>query len=347
MSRAVRAKLSAVIPSYREALSVPIMHERLVAVFEELDVEFELIFVNSGSPDDTGEVLAELAAKDRRVTVIKHSRAFGPQGAFTSGMRLATGDAVILLDGDLQDPPEMIPEFVRRWREGYDVVYGERTRPDSGPAMHAARRAFYRLFKRLAYVAIPVDAGEFSLLDRRVVDAINALPETQRFVRGLRAWVGFRQVAVPYVRAHRSHGRSNASVLRYAGVARQAILSFSYVPLDAIGWLALATTAAAGVGVLVTVVLKVVDPGAAPRGFATLFIVILFVGGIQLLCLSVIGSYLAQMYEEIKSRPPYVVESVLNDPREGDSGEDRPGEGAVDDTAAERQRGSPPRTAAG
>lgn len=347
MSRVAVPKLSAVIPSYCEAASAPILYERLVAVFEALNVKFELIFVNSGSPDDTGDVLAKLAARDRRVTVINHSRAFGPQGAYTSGMRLATGDAVILLDGDLQDPPELIREFVARWREGYDVVYGVRTRPDSGPAMRLARRLFYRLFKRLSYVAIPVDAGEFSLLDRRVVDAINELPETQRFVRGLRAWVGFRQIAVPYVRADRTRGKSNASILRYAGVARQAILSFSYVPLDAIGWLALITTGAAGVGMLVTVVLKVLDPSAAPRGFATLFIVILFVGGIQLLCLSVIGSYLAQMYEEIKARPSYVVESVLNDPRERERPEARPAEGPTDDVADERERRSPSGTAAG
>lgn len=334
MSSPRRPKLSAVIPSYREALTVPVMYDRLIAVLEELDVGIELVFVNSGSPDNTGDVLAELAVRDRRVTVVNHSRAFGPQAAYTSGMRVATGDAVILLDGDLQDPPELIPELVRRWREGYDVVYGERSRPDSGPAMRIARRGFYRLFKRLSYVSVPVDAGEFSLLDRRVVDAMNALPENQRFVRGLRAWVGFRQIAVPYARDARIQGRSSASLLRYAGVARQAILSLSYVPLDAIGWLALATTGVAGIGVVTTIVLKIVLPEAAPQGFAALFIVILFVGGIQLLCLSVIGSYLAQMYEEIKGRPPYLVESILNDPREP-----RGPESAAQDVAGARTPG--------
>ena len=159
-------RLSAVIPCYREAQSIPVMHERLTAVFRELGVDYEIIFVDSGSPDDTPEVLAELAARDRRVTVVHHTRAFGSQSAYSSGMRLATGDAVILLDGDLQDPPELIPELVARWQEGYEVVYGERVTREGPALMNAARKAFYRVFQRTSYVAMPVDAGDFSLLDR-------------------------------------------------------------------------------------------------------------------------------------------------------------------------------------
>ncbi len=190
MDSANEIRLSAVVPCYEEAESIPVMHERLTAVFTELGVDYEIIFVDSGSPDHTPEVLAELASRDRRVTVVRHTRAFGSQSAYSSGMRLATGDAVILLDGDLQDPPELIPEFVARWREGYEVVYGERVAREGPAVMNAARKAFYRVFQRLSYVSMPVDAGDFSLLDRRVVDAINALPETHRFVRGLRAFVG-------------------------------------------------------------------------------------------------------------------------------------------------------------
>ena len=307
-------RLSAVIPCYREAQSIPVMHERLTKVFGSLGVDWEIIFVDSGSPDDTPLVLEELAARDRRVTVVRHTRAFGSQSAYTSGMRLATGDAVILMDGDLQDPPELIPVLVARWREGYEVVYGERVAREGPAAMNAARKAFYRVFQRLAYVSMPIDAGDFSLLDRRVVDSINALPETHRFVRGLRAFVGYRQVGVPYERPERLFGRSSNSFLANFGWARRAIISFSYVPLDLIGWLALITTFAALLAAIVEIVLKIVDPSAAPKGYATLIVVVLFVGGVQLICFSVIGSYLAHMYEEVKARPPYIIDRVLNPP---------------------------------
>ncbi|HTB71373.1 MAG TPA: glycosyltransferase family 2 protein [Solirubrobacteraceae bacterium] len=308
-------RLSAVIPCYQEGESVPVMYERLKAVFESLDVDWEIVFVDSGSPDDTPRVLAELAVRDRRVTVVQHTRMFGSQSAYSSGMRLATGDAVILLDGDLQDPPELIPTLVARWREGYEVVYGERVKREGPAFMNAARKAFYRVFQRLAYVSMPIDAGDFSLLDRRVVSAINDLPETHRFVRGLRAFVGYRQIGVPYERPERLFGRSSNNLLANLGWARRAIISFSYVPLDLIGWLALITTAVALIAAIVEIVLKIVDPGAAPQGYATLIVVVLFVGGVQLICFSVIGSYLAHMYEEVKARPPYIVDRVLNPPR--------------------------------
>jgi polyisoprenyl-phosphate glycosyltransferase len=307
-------KLSAVIACYRDAPAVPVMYERLVAAFAEVGCEYEIIFVNDGSPDNARGVLAELAARDPSVVVINHARAFGSQSAFTSGMRIATGDAVVLLDGDLQDPPEMIPQFVARWREGYEVVYGERVKRETTFLMRHAYRAFYRVFKRLAYVTVPLDAGDFSLIDRRVVDAINALPETQRFVRGLRAWVGYRQLGVPYVRPERMFGKSTNSFRKNLGWARRAIVSFSFAPLDAITGLALLVVAFSSVGLVVQLGLRLLDPHSAPKGFTTVISVVLFIGGIQLLCLAIIGTYLAHMYEEVKGRPPYVVESVVNPP---------------------------------
>lgn len=321
MSPPDQIRLSAVVPCYREAQSIPVMHERLTAVFKELDVDWEIIFVDSGSPDHTPEVLADLAARDRRVTVVHHTREFGSQSAYSSGMRLATGDAVILLDGDLQDPPELIPQFVARWREGYEVVYGNRVAREEAAWLHTARKAFYRIFERLAYVSVPVDAGDFSLLDRRVVDAINALPEKHRFVRGLRAFVGYRQIGVPYERPERLFGHSSNNFLANLGWARRAIISFSYAPLDLIGWLAFFTTAAAVLAAIAEIVLKIVDPSAAPKGYATLIVVVLFIGGVQMICFSVIGSYLAHMYEEIKARPSYIVDRVLNPPRPRDPSE--------------------------
>jgi len=307
-------KLSAVIACFRDAPAVPIMYERLVKVFSAIGCDYEIIFVNDGSPDDAREVLAELAARDPNVVVINHARAFGSQSAFTSGMQIATGDGVVLLDGDLQDPPELIPEFVNHWQQGYDVVYGERVQREASRFMRFAYRRFYRVFKRLAYVNVPLDAGDFGLLDRRVVDAMNALPEKHRFLRGLRAWVGFKQLGVPYVRPERMFGRTTNSLRKNIGWARRAIVSFSYVPLDMITALALVIVLLSALALVFEVVVRIVDPSAAPKGFTTVIVVVLFIGGIQLLCLAIIGSYMAHMYEEVKGRPSFIVESILNRP---------------------------------
>ena len=209
-----RKKLSAIVACYRDAQAVPHMYERLRAVFEKIDVDGEIIFVNDASPDDAAQVLRELAGRDQTVVVINHSRNFGSQSAFTSGMRISTGDAVVLMDGDLQDPPELIEKFYERWREGYDVVYGSRVGREAPPYMRFLYKAFYRLFRAASYVRVPVDAGDFSLLDRRVVVALNSLPENNRFLRGLRAWVGFNQTGVPYVRPERMFGRTTNNFLK-------------------------------------------------------------------------------------------------------------------------------------
>lgn len=311
-----RKKLSAVIACYRDAPAVPQMYERLTAVFQGLGVDYEIIFVNDASPDNAAEVLAELAARDQNVVVINHTRNFGSQSAFTSGMRLASGDAVILLDGDLQDPPELIKEFYEKWQEGFDVVYGIRVKREASVVLQLSYKLFYRLFRATSYVSVPLDAGDFSLLDRRVVDALNSLPETNRFLRGLRAWVGFKQTGVPYVRAERLFGVSTNSWLRNLGWARKAILSISYAPLDFITFLAVAVVALSALMIVLQVIVRIVAPSLVPAGFSTLIILILFMGGIQLLCLSIIGSYLAHLYDEVKGRPPFLRESVINSPAE-------------------------------
>jgi dolichol-phosphate mannosyltransferase len=313
-TRGRRRKISAIIACYRDAPAIPIMHERLVKVFTTLEVDYEIIFVNDASPDDAEQVLADLTDRDSHVTAITHSRNFGSQSAFTSGMRIATGDAVVLLDGDLQDPPELIEAFYAKWVEGYDVVYGSRVKRDANRFLQVAYRLFYRLFRAASYVPVPLDAGDFSLMDRRVVDALNRLPETNRFLRGLRAWVGFRQIGVPYHRPERMFGRTTNSLLRNIGWARKAIFSFSYIPLEMITVIGLLTTIAAFVAIAVEIVVRIVSPHSAPTGFTSVIVLILFVGGIQLLCLSVIGSYLAHIYEEVKRRPPYIVADIRNRP---------------------------------
>jgi polyisoprenyl-phosphate glycosyltransferase len=311
-------KLTAVIACYRDAPAIPIMYERLSAVFRKIGVDHEIIFVNDASPDETGEVLARLVERDQHVVAVNHSRSFGSQSAFTSGMQLATGDAVILLDGDLQDPPELIEQFHQRWLEGYDVVYGERVRRETTFFRGVAYKLFYRLFRAVSYVKVPLDAGDFSLLDRRVVDALNAMPESHRFIRGLRAWVGFRQVGIPYVRPERMFGTTTNSLLRNLGWARRGIVSFSFVPLEMITWTALAMVLVAAVAIVVQVALRLTNAHLVPSGFTTLIVLMLLIAGVQLLFLGIIGAYLAQIFEEVKRRPPFVIESILNRPDSAD-----------------------------
>jgi len=312
-------KLSAIVACYRDAEAIPFMYKRLSTVFQRLGVNYEIIFVNDCSPDNSAAVLRDLAAQDRKVIVINHSRNFGSQNAFTSGMRIASGDAVILLDGDLQDPPEVIEPFYEKWRQGYDVVYGIRVKREVPLILGFAYKVFYRIFRRMSYVSVPLDAGDFSLIDRRVVKVLNSLPENNRFLRGLRAWAGFKQVGVPYKRTQRMFGRTTNSLLKNLGWARKAIFSFSYAPLDFIIWLAFITVGFALLAIAVQIASRFLFPQLAPRGFTTMIIVILFIGGIQLLCLGIIGSYLAHIYDEVKHRPPYIVESYLNYPPTGEA----------------------------
>jgi len=317
-----KKKLSAIIACYRDAPAIPIMYQRLTTVFHKIGVDYEIIFVNDRSPDNAAEVLAQLAAEDKKVVVINHTRNFGSQSAFTSGMNIATGDAVVLLDGDLQDPPELIESFFQKWQEGYDVVYGIRVKRDATRFLKIAYKLFYRIFRAASYVPMPLDTGDFSLLDRRVVNALNNLPENNRFIRGLRSWVGFKQTGIPYIRPERMFGRTTNSLLKNLGWARKAIFSFSYVPLDFITFLALFTVGGSVLAILVQIALRIFKAELVPSGFTTIIVLILFMGGVQLLCLSIIGSYLAHIYDEVKRRPPYIVESILNDPSKQDGSQE-------------------------
>jgi dolichol-phosphate mannosyltransferase len=311
-----RPKLSAVIACYKDGPAVRPMYDRLTATFARIGCDHEIIFVNDASPDDAGATLADLAAGDSRVVVITHTRNFGSQSAFSSGLAVATGDAVVLLDGDLQDPPEVIEAFYAKWREGYEVVYGERVKREAPLLLRAGYRLFYRLFRALAYVPVPLDACDFSLLDRCVVNALNSLPENNRFLRGLRAWVGFRQAGVPYVRPERPFGRSTNSWLKNFGWARKAICSFSYVPLDAISVIACVTVCLSVLAAAAQAVARLVAPDLVPAGLTTVIVLILLMSGLQFFCLAIIGSYLAHVYDEVKRRPAYIVRNILNDPRE-------------------------------
>jgi dolichol-phosphate mannosyltransferase len=285
------------------------MYARLKEVFEGLRVEYEIIFVNDASPDDAATVLAELAAKDEHVIVVEHSRNFGSQSAFLSGMEVSTGDAVILLDGDLQDPPELIPEFFAKWKEGYEVVYGRRVTRDASFLMRACYKAFYRVFRFLSYVPIPLDAGDFSMMDRKVVRELLALPETDQFLRGLRAWVGFKQTGVDYVRPERMFGRSTNNLRSNLRWARKAIFSFSFVPLEMMLYFGLALTSISFALGVAQVVAKLSNADV-PHGVTTIIVLILFFGGIQVLGIAVLGEYLGKVFDETKKRPKYIRRSL-------------------------------------
>jgi glycosyltransferase involved in cell wall biosynthesis len=321
--------LSAIVACYKDAEAIPHMATRLRQTFEKIGCRFEIIFVNDCSPDSSQAILEALAAQDARIKIIAHSRNFGSQSAFTSGLMRASGDACILLDGDLQDPPELIEAFYAKWQQGDDVVYGVRTQRDMRWGLEFFYKAFYRLFGRLAYVRIPVDAGDFSLLDRRVVQALNSLPERDRFVRGLRAWVGFVQSGVPYRRPERMFGRSTNNFIANLRWARKAIFSFTYVPLELI------SAGALGVSFLSVLVMvyQIIDRIRRPElpwGISTIVVVLLFLGSVQLMSLAFIAEYIGKIFEEVKMRPRFIVDTLTNfdgvaPPAENLSGRMKPG----------------------
>jgi len=320
-----RHSISAVVACYRDELAIPVMHERLVAVFEKLGVDYEIIFVNDCSPDDSEEAIRAISARDRHVVGISHSRNFGSQAAFRSGMEIATKNACVLLDGDLQDPPELIESFVEKWREGFDVVYGRRVKREAPWGMRIAYKAFYRLFDRFSYLRIPHDAGDFSLMDKRVVRSLLKFPERDLFLRGVRAFVGFRQAGVDYARPERMFGRSTNNLLSNLGWAKKGILSFSQTPLNL-----LSAAGVLGIGVfgglaLLQILAKLAFPEAAPKGITTVLLVVLFFGSVNLFAISLVGEYIAKIFEEVKRRPHFLRRSIVRDGEVRDAAEENLG----------------------
>ena len=304
--------LSVVVPCYNEEAVVEETHQRLTEVLRRLDdLEYELIYVDDGSRDRTAAVLEQLHAADESVRVLRFSRNFGHQMAVTAGVEHAMGDAVVLIDADLQDPPEVILRMVERWREGYHVAYGVRTDRDGETAFKlATAKGFYRVMNRLSETEIPLDTGDFRLMDRKVVQALQAMPERDRFVRGMVSWVGFRQVAVPYRRAPRLAGESKYPLFRMLRFALDGIASFSVAPLKVATWMGFVTSGLALVGIIYALVLRLFT-NIWVTGWTALFIVVLFMGGVQLLSLGIIGEYVGRIYGETKRRPLYLVQERL------------------------------------
>jgi len=305
--------VSAIIACYGDGQAIPIMHRRLKAVFEKLNVAHEIIFVNDNSPDDSEEVIRAITARDRHVVGVSHSRNFGSQSAFRSGMEIATKNACVLLDGDLQDPPELIEQFVAKWREGYDVVYGRRVTREAPWYMEIAYKLFYRIFQKFSYVFVPRDAGDFSLMDKRVVRSLLRFPERDLFVRGLRAFVGFKQTGVDYRRHERMFGRSTNNLFRNIGWAKKGILSFSNTPLNMLSASGVALFALSVLMAAVYVASRLLFPDLAPRGFTSLVLVVILFGSLNILAVSIVGEYIAKIFEEVKQRPHFVRRNLIKD----------------------------------
>lgn len=317
--------ISIVVPCYNEEPVLPETHRRLSEMAAGLaPTRCELIYVDDGSGDKTLEILRRLQAECADVRVVGLSRNFGHQIAVTAGLESTAGDAVVVIDADLQDPPEVIPEMVGRWLDGYDVVYGMRTdRPGETRFKLWTARAFYRLLGRASKIQIPPDVGDFRLMSRRAVDALLSMPERDRFLRGMVSWVGFRQVAVLYQRAPRLAGESKYPLMKMVRFALDGILSFSFTPLRLATWTGFAAMGMAFTGILYAVLLRLYTTDWV-RGWASIFVAVLFIGGVQLVCLGIVGEYIGRIYEEVKHRPLYFVQERLGFEKEKGDGDGRP-----------------------
>ncbi len=307
-----RMLLSVVIPCMNEEEVLRETNRRLVAVLEGISLNLEIVYVDDGSTDSTPALLRELQAHDSRIRVIRFSRNFGHQVAITAGLEHASGDAVAIIDADLQDPPEVILDFVAKWLDGYDVVYGVRTEREGETVFKLwTAKLFYRFISHLSDTRIPLDTGDFRLMDRRVVDALLSMPERDRFVRGMVSWLGFSQTAVEYRRAPRLAGVTKFSLFKMVRFALDGIFSFSTLPLRLATWTGFAASGLAIFGIVVVLLERFFGVVGLVRGWSSAMIAELFIGGVQLICMGLIGEYVGRIYGESKRRPLYIVQERM------------------------------------
>jgi glycosyltransferase involved in cell wall biosynthesis len=307
--------LSVVAPIFNEHEGLREFHQRLTATLRPLG-EYEIVVVDDGSTDGSWEQLITLSVDDPRLKVVRLSRNFGHQAALSAGLDTALGDAVVLMDADLQDPPEVIPRLVAKWREGFDVVYAvRRTREGERAWRRLAIRAFYRLLRRIAATDIPEDTGDFRLLSRRAVNALAEMPERARYLRGMTSWIGFRQIGITYERSPRFAGESKYPVGKLVRLATDGITSFSIAPIKAVVMLGF-TMIVFCMGVLAWSLYERATGDHVPQGWTSVIAVVLLLGGVQLLSLGVLGQYVARIFEETKQRPLYLIDETLQRPLE-------------------------------
>lgn len=306
-----KRSISAIIACYKDAQAIPVMHKRLTDTFVRLGIDYEIIFVNDCSPDDSAQVIRDISENDPRVIGISHSRNFGSQMAFRSGMEISTKDGVVLLDGDLQDPPELIEAFYQQWMAGFDVTYGRRVQREMPWYWGMMYKLYYRIFAMFSYVPIPLDAGDFSLMDRRVVGWLLKCPERDLFVRGLRAYVGFRQTGVDYVRPERMFGTSTNSLMKNLDWAKKGIFSFSDTPLTMLTATGVVLLLSSITIAIVVALLRLLIPEIAPKGITTLLIVTLMFGSFNIFAIGLVGEYVAKIMAEVKGRPRLIRTAMI------------------------------------
>lgn len=297
---------SVVIPVFNESEIFSELCERVDKASREAGHDYEIIFVDDGSTDHTLDLIKSQANQNQKIKYLSFSRNFGHQVAVSAGIEQASKDAVIVMDGDLQDPPELIPEFLKKWEEGWEVVYAIRKKRQENAFLKFCYFSFYRMLEHTADIAIPPDSGDFCLMDRRVVDVLKHMPEKNRYVRGIRAWAGFRQTGLPYDRPKRQGGSTKYSFWKLTKLAIDGLTSFSTFPLRLCGYLGLGMAVISVFGLLYSVISKVFFE-YTPRGWTSTTIAVFFIGGVQLVMLSVVGSYVARIYTEVQNRPLYVV----------------------------------------
>jgi len=315
--RPAKFLLAVVIPCFNEEEVIADTYYRIVGVLGSQNFDLQIIFVDDGSKDRTGDILARIVAADRRVKLVTLSRNFGHQSAVSAGLMHSEGDATVVIDADLQDPPDVVLRMIDRWRDGFDVVYGIRRKRKEARWKKILYMAFYRILRKVAEIDSPLDAGDFSLIDRRVLDEINKLPEKNRFFRGLRAWVGFAQVGVEYERAPRAAGVTKYPLIRLLKLAADGIFSFSTVPLTVVLWSGVTLAFLSFITIVLVIILRITNIeifGAKfgdVQGFASVIVTILFIGGVQLICTGILGEYIGRIYQEVKARPYFI---ARNDP---------------------------------
>jgi len=307
---------SVVVPVFNEEENLELLYHRLSKVLENLCQGYEIIFVDDGSTDDSLDIMRKLRKINERVKVISFSRNFGHQIAITAGIDYASGSAVIVMDADLQDPPEDIPQLVEKWREGYDTVYAIRESRKDPILKRAITFVFYRLFQRMSDVDIPVDAGDFRLMSRRVVDVLKTMPERNRYLRGLASWVGFRQARIRYARDRRYTGKSKYTLWKLAKLAFDGITSFSHFPLRLVVHLGLVVSLVGFLYGAIIIILGLVFGRVVP-GWTTLMAAVIFLGGIQLVVVGIIGEYIGRIYVEVQQRPLYLIKQKIGFSKEG------------------------------
>jgi len=306
--------LSLIIPAFNEEENLPQLYERLTAASDLWKMPFEVILIDDGSTDKTLHMLRELHQKDPRFKYLSFSRNFGHQTAISAGLCYAAGDVVAILDADLQDPPEELPRFLDKWREGYQVIYGVRRKRKEHLLKRMSYFLFYRLMAWMSSIEIPLDAGDFCIMDRVVVDHLNQLPERNRFVRGLRSWIGYRQIGIPYERHSRFAGEVKYTLRKLIRLALDGIINFSYRPLEIVGAFGFLVAIFSFLGIVFFLLHRILDFkifGYSPQdvpGFTSLILAVLFIGGVQLFTLGLFGEYIGRIFDEIKQRPHYIVQ---------------------------------------